>query len=174
MFYILVILVVKTCHVFVGQNADKHKARWEREIELMTNKIRHLNIVRGLNVKPDSFRHELLKSNPSGALITEFCTGGDLRRQLNDNRHACGMPESMVRNIAQALTNATFYLHSMSIIHRDIKPENIVSHVTTDGRRIYKVIQWNYYSILHFIDNSTIKMLMPLFVVDRFGLCKTR
>lgn len=125
-----------------GANNRTDKERCEREIDLMTNKIRHLNIVRGLHIKPDTFLIELLKSHSltNGILITEYCEGGDLRRQLNDTQNASGMPETEVRNILQALKNIVFYLHSMSIIVRDIKPENIAIHRTNDGRMIYKVI----------------------------------
>lgn len=123
-----------------GQHADKHKDRCNREVEMMTNRIRHLNIVRGLKVRTDTFVSELLKANPPGMpiLITEYYEAGDLRRQLNDNRNSSGMLESEVRNILQALKNAIFYLHSLSKIHRNIKPENIVIH-DNDGQRIYKV-----------------------------------
>lgn len=124
-----------------GQNADKHMERCNREVDMMNNKIRHLNIVRGLKIRPDTFLSELLKANPSGMpiLITEYCEGGNLRRQLNESRNSSGMTESDVRNILQALKNAIFYLHSLSKIHRDIKPENIVIHIANDGQRIYKV-----------------------------------
>lgn len=124
-----------------GQNVTTIKERWEREIDYMTNKIRHMNIVRGINVKPDAFINELLKFSPSELpiLVMEYCGGGDLRKQLNDNRTANGMLESEVRNILQAMKNAIFCLHSMSITHRDIKPENICIQMTADGHRIYKV-----------------------------------
>lgn len=124
-----------------GQHADKHRDRCSREVEMMTNKIRHLNIVRGLRLRPDTFVSELLKANPSGMpiLITEYYEAGDLRRQFNDNRNSSGMLESEVRNILQALKNALFYLHSLSKVHRNIKPENVVFHLRADGQRIYKV-----------------------------------
>lgn len=125
----------------MGPNAAKQKERWEREVDYMTNKIRHVNIVRGLKVKPDSFLVELDKTNPSSMpiLIMEFCEGGDLRRALSDSKNASGFVESEVRNILQALRNAVHYLHSMSITHRDIKPENVVIHAAPDGRKTYKV-----------------------------------
>lgn len=126
------------------ENAYKQKAhmdRCNREVEMMTNKIRHLNIIRGLRVQPDTFLSELLKSSPSKmpVLITEYCEAGDLRRQLNDNQNSSGLPEKEVRNILNALKNGLFYLHSLSKIHRNVKPENIIIHVTGDGQRIYKV-----------------------------------
>lgn len=135
-------LVVKTCHSLNGPNGNKQQNRWQLEIDLMTNKIRHLNIVRGIVVQPATFASDLSKANPLGlpVLISEYCDGGDLRRQLNDNRNASGMVESEVRNILHSLTSAVLYLHSLSIIHRDIKPETLAIHLAKDGRRIYKVI----------------------------------
>ncbi|XP_031620387.1 inhibitor of nuclear factor kappa-B kinase subunit alpha [Contarinia nasturtii] len=134
-------IVVRTNKVLGGPNASKDKEQWEREIDLMTNKIRHINIVRGLRIKPDTFLIELLKSHPStdGILITEYCEGVDLRKHLNYTQNACGMPEREVRNILQTLKNVVSYLHSMSVIVRDIKPDSIIIHVTNDGRTIYKL-----------------------------------
>lgn len=127
----------------MGPNAPKQKERWEREVDYMTNKIRHVNIVRGLKVKPDSFLVELDKTNTSGMpiLLMEYSEGGDLRRALSDSKNASGFPESEVRNILQALKDAVHYLHSLSITHRDIKPENVVFQSAPDGRKTYKVLQ---------------------------------
>lgn len=126
----------------MGPNVAKQKERWEREVDYMTNTIRHVNIVRGIKVKPDAFLSELENYNPSGMpiLMMEYCEGGDLRRQLNDSKNCCGLIESDVRNVLQSLKSSVEHLHSLSITHRDIKPENVVIQVTGDGRSIYKVI----------------------------------
>lgn len=91
-------------------------------------------------VQPD-FLLELAKENHSKMpiLITTYCDGGNLRRQLNDNHNANGMCETDIRQILYALKNAIFYLHSLSIIHRDIKPESVVTCLMNDGQRVYKV-----------------------------------
>lgn len=120
---------------------DKQRERCEREVDLMTNQVRHLNIVRGIKVNPETFLTELNKFNQSGMpiLLMEYCEGGDLRSQLNNSKNCTGLLESEVRNVLQALKNAVYYLHSMKITHRDIKPENVVIHIAPDGRNIYKV-----------------------------------
>lgn len=122
-----------------GQNVIKIKEQFEREIDYMTNKIRHINIVRGIQMKSNDFVMELMKSSPSELpiFVMEYCNGGDLRKQLNDNRTANGMLESEVRNILHALKNAIFCLHSMSITHRYIKPENVIIQLTANGHRNY-------------------------------------
>lgn len=108
----------------------------------MMNKIRHVSILRGIQIQTDTFLLELAKENPSGVpiLITPYCNGGSLRHQLNDNRNMSGMCEIDIRNVLMALKNAIFYLHSLSIVHRDLKPESVLIELTTDGQRIYKVI----------------------------------
>lgn len=125
----------------MGPNVAKQKERWEREVDYMINQIRHVNIVRGIKVKPATFLTELENYNPSGMpiLVMEYCEGGDLRRQLNESKSCSGLAESDVRNVLHSLKSAVEHLHSMSITHRDIKPENVVIQLATDGRRIYKV-----------------------------------
>lgn len=125
----------------MGPNAAKQKERWEREVDLMTNKIRHENIVRGIKVKPETFLTDLDKTNPSGMpiLLMEYCEGGDLRHQLNNSKNCSGFPESEVRKILQALKSAVSHLHSLSITHRDIKPENVVINIYPNGKKVYKV-----------------------------------
>lgn len=119
-------------------NYKEHK---ESDINDMMMKIRHVNILRGVQVQPDTFLHEIRNQNPSGMpiLITPYCNGGNLRHQLNDHRNVCGMCETDVQNILMALKNAIFYLHSLSIVHRDLKPESVVIELTADGQRIFKV-----------------------------------
>lgn len=134
-------LVVKTYNLPSNADSEKYRERHEDGIDIMMNKIRHLNIVRGVQIQPDTFLIELAKESIHGLtmLITQYCNGGDLRRKLNDIRNTSGMLETDIRNIVSAMRNAIFYLHSLSIIHRDIKPESVVIEIANDGRHIYKV-----------------------------------
>lgn len=134
-------VAIKKCHINFGKNSNKLKERWEREVNYMTNVIKNENIVRGVNVKPESFLVEMYKTNPSGMpiLVMEFCNGGDLRSHLNESKNCSGLLESEVRGCLQSLISAVAHLHSMSITHRDIKPENVVIHAENNGRTVYKV-----------------------------------
>lgn len=134
--------VVKMCTLPANAVSSNYKEQKVKDINDMLNKIRHLNIVRGIRVQPDTFLHELARFNLSGIpiLITPHLNGGSLRHQLNDIRNACGMCETDVRHILMALKHAIFYLHSLSIVHRDLKPESVVIELTADGQRIYKVL----------------------------------
>lgn len=138
------ITAVKVCRLPASTSLPiNYKEHKESDINDMLIKIRHVNISRGIQVQPDAFVQELRarNENPSGMpiLITPYCSGGNLRHQLNDHRNACGMRETDVRTILMALKNAIFYLHSLSIVHRDLKPESVVIELTADGQRIYKV-----------------------------------
>lgn len=133
--------VVKICTLPANAVPSTYKEHKTADINVMMNKIRHVNILRGIRIEPDTFLLELAKENPSQIpiLITPYCNGGNLRHQLNDNRNVCGMCEMDVRNILMALKNAVFYLHSLSIVHRDLKPESVVIELAADGQCIYKV-----------------------------------
>lgn len=134
-------LVVKTSNLLTNANACEYKEQREHQVDLMMNKIRHLNIVRGIQTQPDTFLTEMKNALACEMpiLITQYCNGGDLRRQLNESQNSSGMLEADIRNILSSMKNAVFYLHSLSIIHGDIKPESVVIQIENDGRRIYKV-----------------------------------
>ncbi|KAA6379100.1 MAG: hypothetical protein EZS28_025373 [Streblomastix strix] len=58
--------------------------------------------------------------------ITEFCSRGDLRKQINELQKL-SEKERLIR-VCELFTQiilALNFMHSMGVIHRDIKPENI-------------------------------------------------
>ncbi|GIY09680.1 inhibitor of nuclear factor kappa-B kinase subunit alpha [Caerostris extrusa] len=73
----------------------------------------------------------------------EYCSNGDLRKQLNKPENCCGLKEKHVRLIMKHISSALNYLHSMKIIHRDLKPENIVIQ-DQNGHTVYKLIDLGY------------------------------
>lgn len=142
-------VAIKKFHVLQqdrNEVTDKHCERWCNEVTLMTNTVRNDNIVKTVQVQPESFLKELTKHCGSKLpiLCMEFCEGGDLRRVLNRATNCGGLSELEVRDIVRSLRNAISYLHSLKITHRDIKPENIVLKVDGDGRTVYKLTDLGY------------------------------
>ncbi|XP_055540814.1 inhibitor of nuclear factor kappa-B kinase subunit alpha isoform X2 [Wyeomyia smithii] len=138
---------IKKFHILHDKSemTDKHCERWQNEVSLMTNKVRNENIVRTIQVQPESFLRELAKysANKLPILCMEFCEGGDLRRVLNRPISCSGLKELEVREILRSLRNAISCLHSLKITHRDIKPENIV--LKQEGNRtVYKLTDLGY------------------------------
>jgi inhibitor of nuclear factor kappa-B kinase subunit beta len=129
--------------IFGDNSAEKNDDqinRWNNEIELMTTKIQHPNIVRTVDLKGSTFLEDLKNTDPRkiNVLPLEFCEGGDLRKVLHRPANCNGLSELEVREILKSLSSAIGYLHSLNIIHRDIKPENIVLK-KENGRIVYKV-----------------------------------
>lgn len=103
-------------------------------------------IVKGYaQLSPPEFLAKLNQTCPKElpVLAMEFCSGGDLRAQLQAMENRNGLKEIEVRNILFCLRNAVHYLHSQDITHRDIKPENIVIQ-NVGGRKIYKLTDMGY------------------------------
>lgn len=103
-------------------------------------------IVKGFaELSPPEFLAKLNQSCPKElpVLAMEFCSGGDLRAQLQAIENRNGLKEIEVRNILFCLKNAVQYLHSHDITHRDIKPENIVIQ-NVNGRKVYKLTDMGY------------------------------
>ncbi|XP_065077620.1 inhibitor of nuclear factor kappa-B kinase subunit alpha [Ochlerotatus camptorhynchus] len=140
-------VAIKKCHILLDKSemTDKNCERWCNEVSLMTNKVRNENIVRTVQVQPESFLQELVKhsANKLPVLCMEYCEGGDLRRVLNRVSSCCGLKEQEVRDILRSLRNAISCLHNLKITHRDIKPENIVLKQVGD-RTVYKLTDLGY------------------------------
>lgn len=69
-------------------------------------------------------------SLPDGTLyiVTEWASGGDLRKLLDGKAHTLAQVQAWVRQISDALMET----HAHGIIHRDLKPGNVL--VFADGR----------------------------------------
>lgn len=132
--------------------AEKRRL-WDEEIDLLSNRIRHPNIVQVIDIKSEKFLAELNKyTNGVPSLVMEYCSGGNLRQLLLERRNAYGLPEPMVTQILSDMKEAVQYLHSMQIIHRNICPENIVIKLGSNNQRTYKVnilYLWSTYYYYH-------------------------
>ncbi|OTF72511.1 inhibitor of nuclear factor kappa-B kinase subunit alpha-like [Euroglyphus maynei] len=108
--------------------------RWQQEIKLM-KKLQCVNVVKALKL-PDEFI-ELSIEMP--ILAMEYCSGGDLRKVLNESANCCGLSEKEVREILRQISSAIICLHDLNIVHRDLKPENIVLQPLPHGKILYKL-----------------------------------
>ena len=62
-------------------------------------------------------------------LVTDFCPGGDIRSQIQQQKITYGqtqLPENYVRVYLAEILIAIEDLHKNGIVHRDIKPENVL------------------------------------------------
>lgn len=87
--------------------------RFRREAELMA-RAAHPHIVAMLDAGTSAGRPYL---------VTEFISGGDLRRLLKPGQP---LPLDQARPILKAVADALQCLHQQGILHRDLKPENIL------------------------------------------------
>ncbi|CAG4961623.1 unnamed protein product [Colias eurytheme] len=142
-------LAIKTCK-WGDELTAKHRERWTKEVEMLQT-CNHPNIVGTITLPPE-FVSGLAPMNPSKLpiLCMEYCSGGDLRQQLNKPDASCGLKEVKVRKILSDVGSAMQFLHKNKITHRDLKPENIVLHVPngisepSEDKIAYKIIDLGY------------------------------
>ncbi|WAQ96309.1 IKKA-like protein [Mya arenaria] len=113
-------LALKKCRL-ANEMTEKHKKRWQMEVKIMS-KLDHENVIAGLDVPSELD----VRPNELPLLAMEYCSGGDLRRILNQPEHCLGLKEFSIRCLTRDISSGLEYLHGNRIIHRDLKPENIV------------------------------------------------
>ncbi len=136
--------------------SDKHREQWRQEVDIM-QRLQHPNVVRcrpppkelagRANGKGDDEEEEEEGGGRRLPLLCmEFCSGGDLRNQLNKARNCVGLEQAQVLGCASDLASALGFLHNRRIIHRDLKPENVVLGDSEDPERrfVYKLIDLGY------------------------------
>ncbi|XP_060588083.1 inhibitor of nuclear factor kappa-B kinase subunit alpha-like [Ruditapes philippinarum] len=130
-------IALKRCRL-QNEMTEKHKQRWILEIQIM-QKLQHENVISAMDVPTilDVMPNEL------PLLAMEYCSGGDLRRILNQPQNCCGLKEFAIRSLIHDVSAGLEYLHGKKIIHRDLKPENIVLN-TVEERVVYKIIDLGY------------------------------
>ncbi|XP_052780366.1 inhibitor of nuclear factor kappa-B kinase subunit alpha-like [Mya arenaria] len=130
-------LALKKCRL-ANEMTEKHKKRWQMEVKIMS-KLDHENVIAGLDVPSELD----VRPNELPLLAMEYCSGGDLRRILNQPEHCLGLKEFSIRCLTRDISSGLEYLHGNRIIHRDLKPENIVLK-PAEERVIYKIIDLGY------------------------------
>lgn len=96
-----------------NNNLGRIIARFRREGELLTKRLKHRHIIKAFEYGEADGEH---------FLVMEFLDGGTLADRIKNGP----MPFHMFRDISLQLCEAVEYLHRSDVIHRDIKPTNIM------------------------------------------------
>ncbi|CAD8199399.1 unnamed protein product [Paramecium pentaurelia] len=78
---------------------------------------------------------EVSQSANNTYIVTEFCNGGTLERQMQTNELAIPKVFSILKQISLGIQA----LHNKKIIHRDLKPANILIH-----QNVYKLADFGF------------------------------
>jgi serine/threonine protein kinase/tetratricopeptide (TPR) repeat protein len=97
--------------------APRFGDRFAREAE-MGRQIDHPNVVRTLD-----FGNVTVRGRPVPYLVMEFVEGQNLRELLAE---LGVVPESLLREIADQVSEGLAAIHRSGIVHRDLKPENVL------------------------------------------------
>ncbi|KAL3877400.1 hypothetical protein ACJMK2_035111 [Sinanodonta woodiana] len=131
-------IAIKRCRL-QNEMTAKHKYRWKLEVDIM-HRLDHENVIAARIVPPELDVGE----SEMPLLGMEYCSGGDLRKELNKPENCCGLKEFAIRRFVQDIASAVEYLHGKRIIHRDLKPENIVLQILEENKIVYKLIDLGY------------------------------
>jgi len=109
-----------------NNNRDRIVARFKREGELLTKRLRLANIIEA---------YEYGEANGEYFLVMEYVDGGTLEAMVKEKP----LDLDVFKSISLQLCNAVEYLHRNGIIHRDIKPANILFASDSDGSKQLKL-----------------------------------
>ena len=110
------------------------------EIRIMAQ-LDHPNILR---------IHECFENAENIYLILELCTGGDLLKRINEEKHS-HYDEKKACELVKSMLHAVRYCHEHGIVHRDLKLENFLfENKSSDA--ILKLIDFGFSQ--HFESNE--------------------
>ena len=72
-------------------------------------------------------------------IVTELCTGGDLKNWALDNKAI--MTEHLWANITSQIAAGLNHCHKLGMVHRDLKPDNILI-LRKEGPPVIKIIDF--------------------------------
>ncbi|XP_076466414.1 uncharacterized protein LOC143297800 [Babylonia areolata] len=106
--------------------ADPYVRKNLRREGRLLQQIRHHHVVQLM---------EVLETEHSYYLVTEYCAGGDLMDYIAKRKR---LEEREVKKFIRQIVSAVDYLHRLGIIHRDLKIENLL----LDQNRDIKIIDF--------------------------------
>jgi serine/threonine protein kinase len=132
--------------VVVKVASDEEKTKQLiNEVQFLLN-LRHDGIVSAYGLYQAKSGGKL-----SMGMLLDFKEEGDLESRIP----AGGLPERMLRSVAEQICDAMLYLHeSHLVVHRDIKPSNVLCERAQDGS--VKVVVADFGVAAYVMDRNTI------------------
>eukprot|EP01061_Rhynchopus_euleeides_P038199 TRINITY_DN65626_c0_g1_i1.p1 TRINITY_DN65626_c0_g1~~TRINITY_DN65626_c0_g1_i1.p1 ORF type:complete len:588 (+),score=222.99 TRINITY_DN65626_c0_g1_i1:35-1765(+) len=115
-------LIKKVPKLQANESKSQFKQRMEEVLleAKMLETYKHPNIVRYV----DSYWEDL-QGRSVIIIITEFCTGGDLRSFMKTTASKGGVTQRQVEDVFYQACCAIDFLHRGRLLHRDLKPDNM-------------------------------------------------
>ncbi|KAH9586103.1 Protein kinase domain [Trypanosoma melophagium] len=124
-----------------GRFSSVYKGRRKKTIEYYAissvDKSQRQRVLRNVRFLRSAHHHRIIKfhnwyeTNNHLWVITELCTGGDMRQVLTLD--AC-LSEAAVRMYAGDIAEGLMYIHSKGVVYGDLKPSNILMDSTMTMR----------------------------------------
>ena len=122
-----------------------------------------INILKAIDHPNILKTYEFFSNNESYNIIMEYCKGGQLYTEIENN---APFDETYSAYVMYQIFSAINYAHNMNIIHRDLKPENILI-VNRNKKNNYPNIKVGDFGMIKLLPKNTKqnKVIRSLFYV---------
>ena len=122
-----------------------------------------INILKAIDHPNILKTYEFFSNNESYNIIMEYCKGGQLYTEIENN---APFDETYSAYVMYQIFSAINYAHNMNIIHRDLKPENILI-VNRNKKNNYPNIKVGDFGMIKLLPKNTKqnKIIRSLFYV---------
>jgi len=141
-------VAVKKVHNDSGDVLQRRRHALLAEAQVLS-KISHLHVVHFYGVA--------CASDGAWLLVTEFVSGGDLRRTLYPREGACTLTTNDKADIATGIAAGLWHLQSKGVVHQDLKPGNVL--LTPD--RVPKLCDFGLASLGNRLRGGTYAYMAP-------------